>query len=153
MVKYLTKEQFEIMKKELRRLKIEEMAKVAERIKQAKEFGDLSENSEYVAALEEQKELSRRIFELENILKQAKIVKESNNKDKISVGSKVKIKDLDTEKIICYEIVSFGEADPLNNKISTDSPIGKAILGKKVGDKVEITLLKKVLHYQILEIS
>lgn len=153
MVKYISKEQYEKLKKELERLKIEERMKVAEKIKKAKEFGDLSENSEYVSALEEQKNLERKIFELENLLKQAKIVKENNKKDEIQIGSKIKIKDLNTGKEINYEIVGFGEADPLNGKISTDSPIGKALLGKKVGDELEIELPKKTLYYKILEIS
>ncbi len=155
MVKYLTKEQYEKLKKELEILKIEERARVAERIKKAKEFGDLSENSEYASALEEQKELERRIFELENLLKQAKIAKTTagGEKDKVEIGSKVKVKDLDTKKIYQFEIVSFGESDPLSGKISTDSPVGKALLDKRVGDEVEIVLPKKTLRYKILEIS
>ena len=155
MAKQLTKEQYEKLKAELRRLEIEERAKVAERIKKAKEFGDLSENAEYVEALKAREELERRIFEIRKLLEEAEVIKEtsSSKNNKVSVGCKVKVKDLETNKTIVYEIVGFGESDPLSVKISSDSPVGKALLDKSVGETVEINLPKKTLRYKILEIS
>ncbi len=151
--KYLTKEQYEKLKEELQRLKTEERSRLAERIKVAKEFGDLSENSEYSSALEEQKELERRILELEMLLKEAEIVKESTKGEEIKIGSRVTVEDLSTKSKVVYQIVTSGEADPLQNKITLESPIGKQLVGKKVGDVVEIILPKKTLKYKILSIS
>ncbi len=154
MGKVITKETYEKLKKELERLKKEERKKIAEKIKIAKEFGDLSENAEYQSALEEQKKLEMKILELENLLKNAKVVKSSQkNSDKIDVGSEVEIVDLDSKKTLKFKIVGFGEANPLENKISQESPIGKALIGKKINDVVEVEIGNTKKRFKIKKIS
>jgi transcription elongation factor GreA len=154
MEKVITKETYEKLKKELERLKTEERKRIAEKIKTAKEFGDLSENAEYQSALEEQKKLELKILELENLLKTAKIVKkERKNSNKIEIGSEVEIVDLDSKKVLKFKIVGFGEANPLENKISQESPIGKALIGKTVNEIVEIQIGNTTKRFKIKKIS
>ncbi len=154
MSKIITKETYEKLKKELERLKTEERKKIAEKIKIAKEFGDLTENAEYQSALEEQKKLELRILELENLLKTAKIVKKEKKKsNKVDIGSEVEIIDLSSKKVLKFKIVGFGEANPLENKISQESPIGKALIGKTVNDVIEIKLGNTVKRFKIKKIS
>jgi transcription elongation factor GreA len=150
----ISKEVYEKLKKELERLKKIERREIADKIKQAKEFGDLSENSEYQSALEEQKKLERKIFELETLLKNAKIIKNKPvSKDKISIGSEVEIINLDNQKVIKLKIVGFGESDPLEGKISSESPIAKALLGRKKGEIVEVVVGHKKSQYKIKSIK
>lgn len=142
MPKIITYEVYKKLKEELERLKTVERKLIAEKIKIAKEFGDLSENSEYQTALEEQKRLEKRILELENLLKSAKIIKKTDKKGKneVSIGSEVVLIDLGNKKTLNFKIVGFGEANPLENKISPESPLGKVLLGKKVGEIIEVDL-------------
>jgi transcription elongation factor GreA len=154
MSKVITKETYEKLKKELERLKTEERKRIAEKIKTAKEFGDLSENAEYQSALEEQKKLELRILELENLLKTAKVVKKERKKsNKIEIGSEIEIVDLDSKKTLKFKIVGFGEANPLENKISQESPIGKALIGKTINEIVEIQIGNTKKRFKIKKIS
>ena len=122
---------------------------VAVKIAEARDFGDLSENAEYDVAREEQGLVETRIAEIEEILQNAEIIK-CVNKSKVALGSKVVLKT--GTKTVSYSVVGPVEADPLNGKISNESPIGVALFGKKVGDKVVITTPKGEVHYEITEI-
>jgi len=154
MNKVITKETYDKLKKELERLKTEERKKIAEKIKIVKEFGDLSENSEYQSALEEQKQLELKILKLENLLKTAKVVKKEKKKsNKIEIGSEVEIVDLQTKKVLKFKIVGFGEANPLENKISQESPIGKALIGRKLNDIVEIKIGNNKKRFKVKKIT
>lgn len=123
---------------------------IAESIKSARELGDLTENAEYQAARSDQERNEARIAELENILQNAEVIKEPSDVKKVQLGSKVKVSNGLVKQ---FQIVGTVEADPLNNKISDESPIGKALLGKKVGDKVEIKTPQEVVYYVISEIA
>lgn len=153
MPKILSKETIKKLKEELERLKTIERKKIAEKIKIAKSFGDLSENSEYQSALEEQKKLETRIFELEKLLKNAKVVRMKKDKDIINIGSEVKLIDLKTKRTMNIKIVGFGEANPLENKISTESPLGKILIGKKKNDIVEIKIGNEIKKLKIKDIK
>jgi transcription elongation factor GreA len=154
MSKVISKETYEKLKSELERLKKIERKNIAEKIKAAKDFGDLSENAEYQSALEEQKKLERRIYELETLLKTAKVVRgKPTQTDKISIGSEVEIVNLENKKTLKFVIVGFGESDPSKGKISTESPIGKALLGKKVGEIIEVVVGKNKSKYKIKSIK
>lgn len=122
-------------------------ADVAERIKSAREFGDLSENAEYSAARQEQERSESRIAEIEHILKNAVIISQPQKKDKVALGNTVLLKSGKIEK--SFTIVGSVEADPLEGKISDESPIGQALLGKKVGDEVEIKTPANTTTYKI----
>lgn len=154
MGKFLSEEVYKKLKEELERLKKIERKVIAEKIKTAKEFGDLSENTEYQTALEEQKKLEKRIFELEDLLKNAKIIKRkiSKKKSKIDIGAEVILLDLESKKKIKYQIVGFGEANPFENKISPESTLGKALFGKEEGAIVEIELSGKKKKFKIQKI-
>ena len=132
---------------------------VTEHLKVARSFGDLSENAEYDAAKEEQAELEARIQRLETMMRNAKIVDEAEmTGEHVNLGLSVKIKDLKTKETFVYKIVGITDADPIEDRISNESPVGKALLGKKVGDKVEVVIESKdasegqVLRYQVMEI-
>lgn len=142
----LTQEGADELKKELDML-IGQRPAVAERIKQARELGDLSENAEYQTAREEQDRLETRIGELEHVLMNVQIIKKTRNNGMVHLGSRVTLKDGDKPKE--FQVVGTMEADPLNGKLSDESPIGKALLGKKVGDKVELNNHT----YKIIEIN
>ena len=129
---YLTNEGLEEIKKELEYLKTEKRPEVIEALKEARALGDLSENAEYDAARSEQTEVEARIAELEKMVEKAVIIKESK-KDKVSLGSKVKIEYLDDHEVDTYTIVGTNEADPFENKISNESPLVQAVLGLKKG--------------------
>ena len=133
---------------------------VSEHLKEAKSYGDLSENAEYDAAKNEQVEVEERIAKLEAMIHNAKVVAEDEiSGDTVNLGLSVKLKDLTTKETFTYTIVGVTDADPLNDKISNESPVGKALIGKKKGDKVEITIETKegtdnmILHYQVMGIS
>jgi transcription elongation factor GreA len=123
---------------------------IAEKIANARDYGDLSENAEYDAAREEQAQVEGRIAELEDILKNADIIKPGKSDGTVKVGSTV---DLHNGKKVTYKIVGPVEADPLEGKISNESPIGIALLGKKKGDKVSIVTPKGQIHYTIEAVS
>ncbi len=128
--------------------------KITEKIKVALSFGDLSENSEYDEAKNEQAFVEGRIIQLENMLKNASIVDENEvPKDIVSVGSIVKVKDYEFDEEVEYIIVGSAEADPMNNKISNESPVGHGLIGKKVGDIIEVTVPDGVSKYEILEVN
>ncbi|GMQ63233.1 transcription elongation factor GreA [Vallitalea maricola] len=138
---------------ELQNLKVVRRKDVAEKIKEARAQGDLSENAEYDAAKEEQGEIESRIIELEKILKNAEVIDEEEiSLDTISVGCKVKIYDLEFEEEIDYAIVGSTEADPLKYKISNESPVGSALIGSKIGDLVEAETPYGVVKLKVLDI-
>lgn len=148
---YLTKERFDELKTELETLRSVKRREVAERLKQAKEFGDLSENSEYSEAREEQSRVESRIFELEDISKKAVIIKTGAAGDRVTIGSAVSVKK--DGRTFRYQIVGSNEAKPEDGKISNESPLGKAFLDKKVGESVQVATPGGPAAYQILKIE
>ena len=129
-------------------------AEVAERIKEAISYGDISENAEYDSAKNEQAELEERIHELEEMLRKAKIVSEEEMKgDKVNIGLKVTVKDIDTGDKEVFSIVGATESDPFSGKISTESPVGKALIGKKKGETVAIEVPDGIINYKIMKIE
>lgn len=149
----LTPQGLKKLETELEHLKTVKRKEVAERIKQAIAFGDISENSEYDEAKNEQAQLEERIMKLENMLRKAKIIDEDEiSVDTVSIGAKVKIMDKEFDEEVEYTIVGSAEADPYEMKISNESPVGKALLGKKVGEVVDVQIPDGVTKYEILEI-
>src|SRR4051812_19447579 len=146
----LTQEGVNELKEELKGL-IGQRKHVAERIKHARELGDLSENAEYQTAREEQDRLEARISELEHVLQYAEIIKKPKSDGQVRLGSKVVLKD--GGKPLTYQVVGTIEADPSSGKISDESPIGKALLSKKVGDKVEIKTPTGAHSFKVIQIS
>ena len=139
---------------ELQDLKVNRRREVAQKIKEAREQGDLSENAEYDAAKDEQRDIELRIEELEKLLKNAEVVDEDEvDLDKISIGCKVKVYDVDFEEEMEFKIVGSTEANSLQNKISNESPVGRALLGKRVGDVVDVETQAGIIQYKVLEIQ
>ena len=127
---------------------------VSERLKEAISYGDLSENSEYDSAKNEQAELEERILKLENMIRKAKIINEQEMRaDQVSVGLKVTVQDIDSGEEMSFTIVGSTEADPFNGKISNESEVGKHLLGKKKGETVEIVVPDGIINYKIVDIS
>ena len=127
---------------------------VAEKIKEAREQGDLSENAEYDAAKDEQRDIEARIEELEKILKNAEVVVEDEvDLDKINIGCQVRILDMEFNEELEYKIVGSTEANSLKGRISNESPVGKALIGCKVGDQVEVETQAGMIQYKVLEIQ
>ncbi len=150
----LTREGLEKIQKELKYLKEVERPEVAQKIREALAFGDLSENAEYVAAKDRQAFVEGRILSLEKILENYELIDENKRKDGvISVGSKVKIKDTRTKTTLELTIVGSPETDPLSGKISRNSPLGKALLGKKKGDVVSVKVPAGLVQYKILKVE
>lgn len=151
---YLTYEGLKAREQELEYLKTEKRKEISEKIKVALGFGDLSENAEYDEAKNEQAEVELKIVRLEKMLKNAKIIDEEDvSTDTVSMGIKVKVLDIDMEEEEIYSIVGSEEADPMNNKISDESPVGKALLGAKVGDTVTVEAPNGEFELKILDIS
>lgn len=148
---YLTEEGLDEIKKELEHLKREARAEIAERLRRAKEYGDLSENSEYIDAKDEQSRLEGRIFELEEILRDIVIIKKSKNAITVKIGCTIDVEK--NGKTMRYTIVGREEADPGANLISNESPLGRAFLGKKVGDAVEVETPGGKIKYRIKKIE
>ena len=149
----MTYEGVKKLEEELEYLKTVRRKEITEKIKVALGYGDLSENSEYDEAKNDQAFNEGRIIQLENMLKNAVVVDESEiPTDKVSVGSIVKVMDYEFDEEVEYAIVGSAEADPMNFKISNESPVGSALLGKKVGDVVEVTVPSGVSKFEILEI-
>lgn len=149
----LTQEGYNKIEEEVEYLKTVKRKEVAERIKVAISFGDLSENAEYDEAKNEQAQVEERIVKLENMLRKAVIIDESQiDSNKVTVGSTVKVYDTDFEEEVEYTIVGSAEADPYNGKISNESPVGSAFIGKQKGDEVEVQVPNGVVIYKILEI-
>ena len=139
---------------ELHDLKVVKRQEVAQKIKEAREQGDLSENAEYDAAKDEQRDIEARIEELEKILKNAEVVVEDEvDLDRINIGCQVKILDLEYDEELDYKIVGSTEANSLKGKISNESPVGKALIGAKIGDIVEVETQAGVIKYKVLEIE
>lgn len=150
----MTYEGVKKLEEELEYLKTVKRKEITEKIKVALSFGDLSENSEYDEAKNEQAFAEGRIIQLENMLKNASIVDENEvPKDVVSVGSIVKVKDYEFDEEVEYIIVGSAEADPMNNKISNESPVVNGLIGKKVGDIIEVTVPDGVSKYEILEVN
>jgi len=139
---------------ELEHLKVVKRKEVAGKIKEAREQGDLSENAEYDAAKDEQRDIEARIEQIEGILKHAEVVVEDEVEyDKINVGCKVKVHDITYDEDMEYKIVGSTEANSLEGKISNESPVGKALLGKKIDDVVKIETQAGMMQYKVLEIG
>lgn len=145
----LTKEGVAELKGELESL-VAERGPVAERIKTAREFGDLAENAEYQSARQEQEKLETRISEVQYILQNVEVIIKPKGDSKVQIGSQVTLKNGKTKK---FQVVGTVEADPLNGKISDESPIGRALLGRKLGDEVEIKTPAETATYKVVEIS
>ena len=142
------------LEEELHDLKVVKRKEVAQKIKEAREQGDLSENAEYDAAKDEQRDIEARIEEIEKILKNAEVVVEDEvDLDKISVGCKVKLYDYEYEEEIEFKIVGSTEANSLQGKISNESPVGKALIGAKVDDVVKVEMPAGIVEYKVLEIQ
>ncbi len=139
---------------ELHDLKVNKRREIAQKIKEAREQGDLSENAEYDAAKDEQRDIEARIEVLEKLLKNAEVVVEEEIAlDKISVGCKVKLLDVEEDEEMEFKIVGSTEADSLQHKISNESPVGHALLGRKAGETVEVETQAGTIQYKILEIQ
>lgn len=139
---------------ELENLKVVKRKEVAGKIKEAREQGDLSENAEYDAAKDEQRDIEARIEELEKILKNAEVVVEDDvDLDTINIGCTVDVYDKEFEKEIVFQLVGSTEANSLEGKISNESPVGKALIGKKVGDVVAVETQAGVIEYEVLKIN
>jgi transcription elongation factor GreA len=150
----LTPEGYEKLKQEIEQLSTTKRREVAERIRVAREFGDIAENAEYDDAKNEQMLLEHRIATLEERLRDARVIsKKDIAKDVVSVGSKVKLRDVAAKETIEYHIVGSAEANPAENKLSNESPVGKAIIGHKKGETVEVTAPRGTLKFKIIEIK
>ena len=150
----ITSARLKELEEELNYLKTTREKEVAEQIKEARSFGDLSENSEYDEAKNEQAKLYGRIAEVENILANAVVIEENDDPaDHVGLGCKVRVLDMDLEEEEEYTIVGSQEADPMNYRISDDSPFGRAMAGKKVGDIVEVEAPVGILKFRILKVE
>jgi transcription elongation factor GreA len=147
----LTPEGLEELKAELEELKTVKRKELAERLKVAISYGDLKENSEYHSAKDDQSFMETRILQLERMLTKARVVK-STDSSAIGVGSFVKLNDMEFKEIVEYRVVSPAEADVQNNKISYESPLGKELIGKTVGDVISVSAPMGVIQYEVLEI-
>lgn len=151
---FLTAEGLNKLENELDELRTIKRKEVAERIKQALAFGDISENSEYDQAKNEQAQLEERIAKLEMILRNARLIDhEEISTDVVSIGSKVMVKDLEYDEEMEYTIVGSAEADPYEGKISNESPVGSALLGRKQEEIIEVHVPDGLIKYQILSIT
>ena len=150
----LTKEGLAKYEEELHELKTVKLKEVAEKLKEAREQGDLSENAEYDAAKDEQRDIAARIEVIEKILKNAEVIDDSDvDTNKISIGCTVKLKDLEYDEEIEYKIVGSSEANSLKGKISNESPVGKALIGAKKGQTVAVETPAGVFKYKVLGIQ
>ena len=150
----LTYEGLKKLEDELHDLKVNKRQVVAQKIIEAREQGDLSENAEYDAAKEEQGHIEERIVEIENILKNAEvIIEEEVDLDKINVGCRVKVFDITFDEEMDFKIVGSSEANSLQGKISNESPVGKALLGARVNDVVDVETQAGIIQYKVLEIQ
>ena len=150
----LTAEGYEKLKREIEVLQTEKRREVAERIRVAREFGDIAENAEYDDAKNEQAMLEHKIAQLEERLLSARVItKKEISKDTVSVGSKVRIRDVAAKQTFEYHIVGSAEANPAENKLSNESPVGKAIMGRKKGDTVEVSAPRGTIKFKIMDIK
>lgn len=150
----LTPEGLQKLEEELEHLKSVKRREVAERIKLAISYGDISENSEYEDAKNEQAFIEGRIMTLEKMLRNARIIQEDDvQTDAVSVGSTVRLRDVEFNEEVEYTIVGSAEADPGSNKISNESPVGRALLGKSVGSTVDVAVPAGTIQFQVLNIK
>ena len=150
----LTREGLKQLEDELENLRSVKRAEVKERLKEAIALGDLSENSEYDDAKNEQAFMEGRILELEKMIRNAKVIDEDAHQEgTVTVGSLVKVKDIEFDEINEYRLVGTVEADPTNNRISNESPVGRALLGRKKGEIVDVEVPAGIIKYEILEVS
>ncbi len=149
----MTYEGLKKLEDELHELKVVRRQEVAQKIKEAREQGDLSENAEYDAAKDEQRDIEARIEEIEKILKNAEVVDDETGAGTINLGSTVTLFDCEFEEEIEYKIVGSTEAKSLENKISNESPIGKALIGKMAGDEVEVETPSGNMVFKVLKVS
>jgi len=147
----ISQEGYDKLKDELNLLATVRRKEIAERIERAKELGDLSENAEYSEAKDAQALNEGRVLELTNVLKNVTVVQNDSSHESVNMGSRVTVKSIAGERQ--YTIVSFNEADPLNGKISNESPLGVAFLGKHEGETVEVETPKGVIKYKIIKIE
>ncbi len=148
---YLTQERFDELKQELEMLKTQKRREIADALKLAKEYGDLSENSEYAEARQEQAQVEARIFELDDILKKASIIKAAEGGAVVGVGSRLTVKK--SGKEFQYWIVGSNESKPEEGRISNESPIGRAFLGRRAGEKVNVATPVGTVEYEITKID
>lgn len=152
--KILTYEGLQSLEKELHDLKVNKRKEVAQKIKEAREHGDLSENAEYDAAKDEQRDVESRIEEIDKILKNAEVVIEDEvDVNVINIGCRVQIYDMEYKEELSYKIVGSTEANSLKGRISNESPLGKELLGKKIGEIVDVETHGEVIQYKVLEIQ
>jgi transcription elongation factor GreA len=150
----LTPEGYEKLKQEIEHLSTDKRREVADRIRIAREFGDIAENAEYDDAKNEQARLEQRIAMLEERLLSARVIAAGEvTTDVVSVGVRVRLRDLDANKTVEYQIVGSAEADPAENRLSNESPVGKAIMGHKKGETVEVAAPRGSLKFKILDIK
>jgi transcription elongation factor GreA len=150
----LTEEGYRKLTEEIEHLSTTKRLEVAARIKEAREFGDISENSEYDDAKNEQAQVEARIQTLEQKLRNARVVDtEHVSTEQVSIGARVTLKDLKSKEELEYSIVGSAEADPRNKRLSNESPVGKALLGRKKGEKITIPAPRGALQYQIVKIQ
>ncbi|MGM9525856.1 MAG: transcription elongation factor GreA [Peptococcaceae bacterium] len=150
----LTREGLEQLEEELENLRSVKRTEVKERLKEAIALGDLSENSEYDDAKNEQAFMEGRILELEKMIRNAKVIEDDVQQEGvISVGSLVKVKDIEFDEINEYRLVGTVEADPMNNRISNESPVGRALLGHRAGEVIDVEVPAGIIKLEILEIS
>jgi transcription elongation factor GreA len=150
----LTKEGYNRLRDEIEHLSTQKRREVADRIKTAREFGDITENAEYDDAKNEQAMLEARIAKLQERIAGARVIeKREIAKDVVSIGAKVRLRDVDAKQTVEYHIVGSAEANPAEHKLSNESPVGKAIIGKKKGETVEVTTPRGSLKYKIMEIK
>jgi transcription elongation factor GreA len=150
----LTYEGLKALEDELQDLKVVRRKEVAQKIKEAREQGDLSENAEYDAAKDEQRDIENRIEELEKILRNAEVFDDSEvDRDKVSIGCEIRLYDMEFDEELTYKLVGSTEANILDNKISNESPIGKAIIGQKVGAVVDVEGIEGICQFKILDIK
>ena len=150
----LTPSGYDKLKSDIERLQTVERRKVADRIREAREFGDIAENAEYDSAKNEQAHLEARIAVLEERLKSSRVVTKKEIKSgEVSIGTKVRLRDVKANKTVEYHIVGSAEANPAEHKLSNESPVGKAIIGRKKGEVVEVAAPRGALKFKILDIK
>ncbi len=149
----LTQSGYEKLQSELDDLKVNARKEIAEKIKEARAQGDLSENAEYDAALDEQRDIEARIVEIEEILKNSEVMDEHPNDGSVNIGSRVVIREVDTGFDMEIDIVGASEANSLKGRISNESPVGSAVMHKKVGDVVSVDTPEGVVNYEIIEVQ
>ncbi len=149
----MTYDGYKALEAQLQDLKVNRRKQVAEKLKEARGQGDLSENAEYDAAKEEQAEIESKIVELENKLKNAEIIDDDKiSKDRVTLGCRVKILDIEEDEELEYTIVGSTESDPVKNKISNESPVGEALIGRQEGDEILVSIQGETIKYKLLEI-